>query len=193
MSQPGAGYFTADTPRTKLFTGFIRGRTFRLGKVELAVGSTRLDWATVTMTVIDGQGFDGPGRILIAATGLVQEPRAPSFRTLDGKRITLADRWGEAPVLCEGIAADIVLPVPADRVTVHPLDSAGNRQSAIQATAKDRSSGHRHRPRLQNPLVRSRGPRRRMKGKQPWKAPASIRRQRQFSPQTEIARIACSS
>ena len=80
VSQPGAGYFTADTPRTKLFTGFIHGRRFRVGKVELAVRSTRLDWATVTMTVIDGQGFDGPGRLLIAATGLVQNQRRPASK-----------------------------------------------------------------------------------------------------------------
>ena len=136
VSQPGAGYFTVDTPRTKLFTGFIRGRTFNLGNVFLAVGSTRLDWATVTMTVIEGQGFDGPGRILIAATGLVQNKGA-QLRTLDGKRITLGDRWGEAPVFCEGIAAEIVLPVPADRVTVYPLDTAGNRRSSVPPTARD--------------------------------------------------------
>ena len=76
VSRPGAGYFTVDTPWTKIFTGFIRGRTFHLGNVVLAIGSTRRDWATVTMTVIEGQGFDGPGRILIAATGLVQSKGA---------------------------------------------------------------------------------------------------------------------
>src|SRR5208337_2855290 len=119
VSQPGAGYFTVDTPRTKLFTGFIRGRTFNLGNVVLAVGSTRLDWATVTMTVIEGQGFDGPGRILIAATGLVQNKGA-QLRTLDGKHVTVGDRWGEAPVCCEGIAAEILHLVAADRVTVYP-------------------------------------------------------------------------
>ncbi len=136
VSLSGAGYFTVDTPRSKLFTGFIRGRTFQLGNVVLAVGSTRLDWATVTMTVIQGQGFDGPGRILIAATGLVQNKGA-QLQTLDGKRVTLGDRWGEAPVSCEGIAAEIVLPVAADRVTVYPLDTAGNRRSSVAPDARD--------------------------------------------------------
>jgi hypothetical protein len=136
VSQPGAGYFTVDTPRTKLFTGFIHGRTFDLGNVALAIGSTRLDWATVTMTVIEGQGFDGPGRILIAATGLVQNKGA-QLQTLEGQRITLRDRWGEAPILCEGIAAEVSLSVPADRVTVFPLDTAGNRRSPVQPAARD--------------------------------------------------------
>ncbi len=98
--------------------------------------STRLDWATVTMTVIEGQGFAGPGRLLIAATGLVQNKGA-QLQTLGGKRVTLGDRWGDAPVWCEGIAAEVVLPLPADRVTVYPLDTAGNRRSSVKPTARD--------------------------------------------------------
>ena len=46
VSQPGAGYFTVNTPRTKLFTGFVRGRSFELGGVELKIGdSARLGHA----------------------------------------------------------------------------------------------------------------------------------------------------
>jgi hypothetical protein len=119
-----------------LFTGFIHGRSFKLGSVSLAVGATRLDWATVTMTVIEGRGFDGPGKILIAATGLVQNTGA-SLRTLEGQRVTLGDRWGEAPVLCEGIAAEVVLPVPAARSTLYPLDQAGKRRGAVRPTDRD--------------------------------------------------------
>ncbi|MFH1265140.1 MAG: hypothetical protein ABIK89_05390, partial [Planctomycetota bacterium] len=72
VSKPGAGYFVADTPRTKLFTGFVAGRTFALGPVQLKIGKTRLDWTTVSMVSIDGAGFDRAGRILVAATGWVQ-------------------------------------------------------------------------------------------------------------------------
>jgi hypothetical protein len=88
------------------------------------------------MTVIEGRGFDGPDQILITATGLVQNKGA-QLQILDGKRVTLGNRWGEAPVCCEGIAAEIVLPVPADRVTVYPLDTAGNLRSSVQPTARD--------------------------------------------------------
>lgn len=136
LEQSGAGYFTVDTPRTKLFTGFVRGRMIPLGDVTLAIGPTRLDWATVTMTAIDGAGFDRPGSILIAATGLVHNKGA-QLRTLSGHQITLDDHWGEAPVLCEGIPAEITLPVTSDRVTVYPLDPSGNRRSAIAATTHD--------------------------------------------------------
>jgi hypothetical protein len=130
VSQDGAGYFIADTLQTKLFTGFVRERSFQLGDVTLKIGPTRLDWATVSMVVIDGRGFDGPGRILIAATGWVQNTDA-ELEELGGDRITLRNRWGEGPVLCEGIPAEIVLPVAAGRATFYPLDQSGDRRMSV--------------------------------------------------------------
>jgi hypothetical protein len=136
VSEPEAGYFVADTPRTKLFTGFVRGRTFRLGKVELAIGPTRLDWATVSLVAIDGDGFTSPGRILVTATGWVQNS-GMELEDLGGDRVTLGRKWGTEPVLCEGIPAEIVLPVAADRVRLYPLDESGNRRSPVSSSGRD--------------------------------------------------------
>jgi len=136
VSEPGAGYFIADTPRTKLFTGFVRARTFRLGDVELAIGRTRLDWATVSMVAVDGEGFASPGRILVTATGWVQNQGA-ELEELGGDRVTLSTNWGTEPVLCEGIPAEILLPVAADRVRFYPLDESGNRRPAVPCAQRD--------------------------------------------------------
>ena len=68
--------------------------------------------------------------------GIGSEQGSPA-QTLGGKRVTLGDRWGDAPVWCEGIAAEVVLPLPADRVTVYPLDTAGNRRSSVKPTGRD--------------------------------------------------------
>ena len=127
---PGAGYFIADTPRTKVFTGFVHGRTFDLGGIHLAIGKTRLDWATVSLLAIDGMDFRGPGRILLAATGWEQNDGA-QLEDLGNDRITLRTHWGRGPLLCKGIPATLDLPVPADRVEVHALDAAGNRRAAV--------------------------------------------------------------
>ena len=139
VSEPGAGYFVADTPRTKLFTGFVRGREFSLGDVRLKIGKTRLDWATVSMVAIDGDGFDRPGRILIAATGLVHNQGARLAR-LGEDRVTLGDRWGDEPVLCEGIPAQVELAVAPRRITLYPLDPSGNRRRAIRVTGNGGSA-----------------------------------------------------
>jgi hypothetical protein len=130
VSEKDAGYFIADTPRTKLFTGFVRGRTFQLGTVTLTIGKTRLDWATVSMVSIDGGGFDQPGRILVTATGWVQNQDA-RLEHLENDRVTLRDQWGSEPVLCEGVPAEITLPVAAQRVSFYPLDQSGNRRAAV--------------------------------------------------------------
>jgi len=136
VSQQGAGYFIADTPRTKLFTGFVRGRTFELGDVTLAIGKTRLDWATVSMVAMDGARFDRPGRILIAATGWVQNQDAQLER-LANDRVTLRNQWGNEPVMCEGVPGEIVLPMAAERVKFYALDESGNRRAAIGCSERD--------------------------------------------------------
>jgi carbohydrate binding protein with CBM4/9 domain/cellulase (glycosyl hydrolase family 5) len=130
ISQEGAGYFTVDTSRAKLFTGFVGGRTFELGRVSIEIGPTRLDWATISMVAIDGDSFDSPGRILVAATGWSQNTGVVP-EEVGTDRITLGNRWGDEPILCEGIPASIQLPVEADRVTFYPLDESGNRREAV--------------------------------------------------------------
>ena len=60
VEQPGGGYFVVDSPRWKLFTGFVRGRSFQLGDVRLEIGPTRLDWATVSLVAIDAPAATSP-------------------------------------------------------------------------------------------------------------------------------------
>ena len=109
VSEKDKGYFTVSAPRTKLFTGFVAGRTFDLGNVKLRIGHTRLDWATISMTRLDEGGFASPGRILIAATGYIQNTgRTPD--TVSEDMITYGRDWGKPPILCEGIPMQIASP-----------------------------------------------------------------------------------
>ncbi|MCS7237637.1 MAG: cellulase family glycosylhydrolase [Thermoguttaceae bacterium] len=133
VSQEGAGFFIVNTSRTKVFTGFIGGRTFDLGEVGLQLEKTRLDWGTVSLTVIEGDDFLGPARILLAATGYVQNSGA-KLEELGGQRITLRRNWGTEPVLCEGIAGRIKLPVPAEQVRAWALDERGNRKAEVRVS-----------------------------------------------------------
>lgn len=136
VTESGAGYFIARTRRTKVFTGFVRGRVFDLGGINLAIGKTRLDWATVSLVAIDGSDFQSPGRVLLAATGWEQNKGA-QLEDLGGNRITLRRQWGDGPLMCEGIPATVDLPVPAERITICPLDSAGNRRASVPCQSHD--------------------------------------------------------
>jgi hypothetical protein len=78
--------------------------------------------------------FQRPGRILLAATGLV-ENAGTQLEQLQDDRVTLRNHWGTEPVMCEGITADVSLPVPADKVEFYNLDEAGRRKAKIPVTA----------------------------------------------------------
>ena len=61
----------------------------------------------------------------MAATGLAQNKWA-QLQHLAGDKVTVGFHWGQEPELCEGIPAEILLPVAADRVQFYPLDESGN-------------------------------------------------------------------
>lgn len=129
VSQAGAGVFLVNTPRTKLVTGFPAGRTFDLGGVKVQIGQTILGWATVSLTVLKGDRLDQPGRILLAATGKAENTGWDLRK--EGERVTVGRRWGDEPILCEGVPVKVTLPIASQRVKVYALDEAGKRKGNV--------------------------------------------------------------
>ena len=132
IEQPEAGYFTVNTPNTKLFTGFPNDRTITLGDVTIAIGKTRLGWATVSLVSRKATGFGESGNtssILLAATG-ISENKDMSIQSLEDNKITL-DKWGEGPVYVEGVPATITLPADPAKTKCYSLDPGGNRIEEI--------------------------------------------------------------
>lgn len=137
VEDPGAGFFVVNTPNTKLFTGFPKGRTVAMGNVTLAVGETRLNWATVSLVSRRGTGFGGedrPASILLAATGLM-ENRNMETEDLGNHRIRLREPWGEPSVWVEGVPATVQLPASPARVRWFALDPAGERKQELPVEA----------------------------------------------------------
>ncbi len=130
---PQAGYWTVDTPNTKLFAGFPKGRTIKLGGVTLAIGKTRLDWATVSLVSRRASGFGESGKpanILLAATGLA-ENKGMVIEQVNAQEITLHDKWGTGPVCVEGVPATITLPSAPAKTKCFALDPSGNRKKSV--------------------------------------------------------------
>jgi hypothetical protein len=132
---PGKAYWTVDTPNTKLFSGFPEGREIALGNVRLALGPTRLGWATVSLTSRHATGFgEGgqPATVLLAATG-VAENEGTALERVSENAAALRDRlnWGSGTVLAEGIPAAVTLPSDPARTTCHALDERGDRKAAV--------------------------------------------------------------
>lgn len=138
--KPGAGYWTADTPNTKVFTGFPAGRAVDLGGVKIAVGQTKLGWATISLLSRNATGFGASGRpasILLTATGLCHNGGAKFTEHAKGAISCRDGDWGTGKTVCEGINATISLPSPAARTRCWALDERGERKAAVPVTDAD--------------------------------------------------------
>ncbi|NMA45394.1 MAG: hypothetical protein GX945_02415 [Lentisphaerae bacterium] len=151
FQQSDAGFFTVDTPNTKVFTGFVRGRRFEYKGLSIIPGKNRLDWFSLSLTnSTPPTGKAGaaealaPGRYLLAATGLNHNSDAV-VRDIGKTRIAVSEFYGgsngKAPILAEGISAELILKgiVPA-RVQAFALDGYGERMQAVAIGAADDSA-----------------------------------------------------
>ena len=137
MTEKGRGFMTVASENSKLFSGFVPNATISLGDLSLDIGKTRLGWCTLSIVSRDanGCGTDGKAaRLLVAATGQYINT-GMTLEHLEGDRVTIGNKFGEGPVLCEGVPATLTLPVAADRVTLYPLDASGNRKKGVAAKA----------------------------------------------------------
>ena len=127
------GVVTVNTDRTKAVIGFINNRSWNLGGVAIDPGATMLDWATIGLSVMKGNGFNDPAgaSIVMVTTGYTQNT---NMGWTDDSKTTVNSNWGSAPVLVETIPATIDLPVAASRVQVWPLNPTGQRESAVTVT-----------------------------------------------------------
>ena len=131
FTREGCGYFTVNSKRTKLFTGFADGREIRLDQLTLAEIGSDSGAVTISAVCTDGSDFASPGRSLIAATG-TSVNRDAVFELLDGNKATLRKNWGaNSPVLCEGVSARLLFAVPPARLQVFALDSNGARRTEL--------------------------------------------------------------
>ncbi len=124
-TDPAAGFFTINTPRTKAFAGFGSRRRVELGGVAITTGITRLDWCTVGVTLLEGEGFGGTAasRALIVATGQYANT---GWKWRDATHTGLTD-WGKAPFLAEIVTGEVELPFPPSRVKAWALTGDGLR------------------------------------------------------------------
>lgn len=137
----GAGYFMLDTRNTKVFSGFVRNREFVYKGMTLKPGKTLLDWLTLSLTLTKANsqapkgGILRSGTYLLAASGKVQNTNQKIVE-LPNDKISCCEpdggRLGTAPVLCEGIDAEIFLNNLSGRVKCYALDPEGNRKTELE-------------------------------------------------------------
>ncbi|MFQ6097741.1 MAG: hypothetical protein ACE5O2_08435, partial [Armatimonadota bacterium] len=131
-ADPEKALVLVNTARSKAVIGFAAGRAFELDNVMIEPGQNRQGWITLTATVMEGDGFAGPARILVTATGHAQN-QGWGWET-EGDRVTVRRNWGKGPSMCEGVPAIITLPAAPARVTAYALDERGQRARQLPVT-----------------------------------------------------------
>jgi hypothetical protein len=138
LSERSRGVVTVNTPRSKAVIGYAGNKRFDLGSIVIESASTRQDgWCAITLTALEGKLADGPGRILVTATGYAENS---DMAWKSAERNSVGRNWGKAPSRVEGISAQIKLPRPAASVHAWTLDELGQRKAPI--SVRSDSDGH---------------------------------------------------
>jgi hypothetical protein len=133
-STEGRERVVIDTPRTKSVIGFTDGDAFDLGAVTIRPGVTRQGWSTISVTLMEGEGFGEAGSVLIAATGDVENT---NMGWKDATRTSVGRNWGEAPSLVEAVTASVSFAVGSHRVSAWALDERGQRAEEVDVVSED--------------------------------------------------------
>jgi hypothetical protein len=118
--------YTVNAGAVKAAVGYIGGKNIGLGPLTVAMDSTPYNWATITLTSLDGNAIEEAGEILLIAAGRVEN----TDMGWNEEKTTVGSEWGRAPSRAEGIPAKITLS-NAGKFRVYVLDPDGNRMNEI--------------------------------------------------------------
>ncbi len=121
------GVVTLDTPRSKGVIGFTDGREFTLGALRVRPGRTRQGWSAILLTQMSGERVGSAGSALLVAAGDT-ENNGMVWRDERKNNVT---NWGRAPVLVEGVAAEIAVETGGAPLAVWALDESAQRRAPV--------------------------------------------------------------
>lgn len=130
--------FKINAPSAKAAIGYVGGKRIELGNVTIAMDTTKFNWATITITALDGKPVEKSSRILLVAAGRVEN----TGMQWDKDKTTVGGEWGNSPTRAEGIPVSLIFS-NMDKFSVHALDPAGNPGMEISVSKKgaDQSFG----------------------------------------------------
>lgn len=113
--------FTVNAPSARVIAGYIGGKSVNLGNFTVAMDTTPYNWATITLTTLDGKAIEESSKILLAAAGRVEN----TDMQWNGQKTSVSNKWGTSPTRAEGIPANISLS-NMNNLKIYSLDPAGN-------------------------------------------------------------------
>ena len=124
------------TPRSVGFVGSVKAGeevSVNVDSIHITPGPTKLNWATINATVMEGDNFEHAHKILLTATGTAENT---GMKWKDAEHTSVGSDWGTAPSVVEGINAKITLPAIRG-AKAWALDGTGQRMSEVPLTRND--------------------------------------------------------
>ena len=133
-SEQTRAHVLINTPNSRAVWGLVAGQKFDLGGIQLALGATDRNYATLVFTSLDGKPLETAGRILLAAVGSAEN----QGMVWNDARTSVGNKWGTGPTLVNGIPVEVTLPFRVNRVQA--LDGRGQPQAAIPVRVEGNNS-----------------------------------------------------
>jgi hypothetical protein len=121
--------YVVDAPAAKAVAGFVGGEAIDLGAAVLAFpsfGRGAEGFAALTLVDLEGRALSTSGRALLTLVGRA-ENRGMGWNP---DRTSVGDKWGEGPVMAEGIPCEVTLRIRGHRA-VWALDGNGQRRERV--------------------------------------------------------------
>ncbi len=118
--------FKVKAPSARIAAGYIGGKAIELKNVTVEMDTTPSNWATVTITSLDGKPLEESSRVLLAAAGRAEN----TAMKWNKEKTTVGTGWGDSPTRVEGIPARLIFR-DMGKFRVHSLDPAGNRMTEV--------------------------------------------------------------
>ncbi len=122
--------YKINAPAARAAIGYIGGKKIELGDVTIAMDTTSFNWATITLTALDGKSLEKSSKILLVAAGRVEN----TDWKWNADKTTLGAEWGKSPTIAEGIPARLIFK-NMDKFSVYALDPAGNQVREVPVIA----------------------------------------------------------
>lgn len=118
-------WYTVNAPAVRAAVGYIAGKEIQLGDLTLRVTKAENNWATVAVAALDGKPLAESARVLVVAAGRIENTNMG----WNEERTSVQNKWGTAPVVAEGIEAEITLPAGKEAMA---LDGAGKPKQMVE-------------------------------------------------------------
>ena len=126
------GYFSLNTPRSKMVTGFLGGYSLTLGELRLQVPPAGNNFAALSLASLDNKPILDSKKMLLTAVGRAENVGMG----WNAARNSVGNAWGTGPTVVEGIGAQVQIVTDAKKARVYALGPTGVRASEVPSTLR---------------------------------------------------------